>query len=113
MRASTLGEMQCLSKGSRIDLTGSGEAYVFRDEVGVSAQWHRTDEDQPLLLTGLNGDPINLRPGITFYEVLGEQSFVDQDEGEWHFHGELSMDIDEVRIYNRVLTTTEVAALDD
>jgi hypothetical protein len=69
-----------------IDLTGSGEAYVFRDGVGIPAKWYRTNNDQPLLLAGLNGAPIYLRPGVTFYEVLGAASFVDQDAGEWHFH---------------------------
>jgi len=70
----------------QIDLTGSGEAYVFRDGVGISARWIRTNKDQPLLLTMLNGAPIYFRPGITFYEVLGMASYVDQDAGEWNFH---------------------------
>jgi hypothetical protein len=70
----------------QIDLTGSGEAYVFRDGIGIPARWIRTNIDQPLLLTSLNGTPIYFRPGITFYEVLGTASYVDQDAGEWHFH---------------------------
>jgi len=70
----------------QIDLTGQGEAYVFRDGVGIQARWIRTNTDQPLLLTTLNGAPIFLRPGITFYEVLGTASYIDQDAGEWHFH---------------------------
>ena len=70
----------------QIDLVDSGEAYVFRDGVGVPARWIRTNQDQPLLLTTLNGAPIYLRPGITFYEVLGNASYVDQDAGEWNFH---------------------------
>jgi hypothetical protein len=70
----------------QIDLTGSGEAYVFRDGVGIPARWFRTNKDQPLLLTTLNGTPIYFHPGITFYEVLGTASYVDQDAGEWHFH---------------------------
>jgi len=73
----------------QIDLTGSGEAYVFRDGMGILAHWYRTDRDQPLLLAGLNGAPIYLRPGITFYEVIGARSYVDQDAGEWHFHHEV------------------------
>lgn len=73
----------------QIDLTGSGEAYVFRDGVAMVARWYRTNKDQPLLLAGLNGAPIYLRPGITFYEVLGARSYVDQDAGEWHFHHEV------------------------
>jgi hypothetical protein len=70
----------------QIDLTDSGEAYVFRDGIGILARWMRTNQDQPLLLTTLAGAPIYLRPGITFYEVLGAASYVDQDAGEWHFH---------------------------
>lgn len=70
----------------QIDLTGSGEAYVFRDGIGIPARWIQTNKDQPLLLTTLNGAPIYFRPGITFYEVLGTASYVDQDAGEWHFH---------------------------
>ena len=70
----------------QIDLTDTGEAYVFRDGVGIPARWIRTNQDQPLLLTTLNGAPIYLRPGITFYEVLGSASYVEQDAGEWNFH---------------------------
>lgn len=72
----------------KIDMTGSGEAYVFRDGVGMVARWYRLNTDQPLLLAGANGAPIYLRPGITFYEVLGARSYVDQGEGEWYFHHE-------------------------
>jgi hypothetical protein len=72
----------------QIDLTGSGEAYVFRDGVGILARWYRLNEDQPLLLATMNGAPLYLRPGVTFYEVLGARSYVDQDAGEWHFHHE-------------------------
>jgi hypothetical protein len=70
----------------QIDLTDSGEAYVFRDGLGIPARWFRTNQDQPLLLTTLTGAPIYLRPGITFYEVIGNASYVDQDSGEWNFH---------------------------
>ena len=70
----------------QIDMTDIGEAYVFRDGMGIPARWIRTNQDQPLLLTTLNGAPIYLRPGITFYEVLGAASYVDQDGGEWNFH---------------------------
>ena len=69
-----------------IDLTGSGEAYVFRDGVGYAARWHRPYLNQPLTLTNIFGGAIPLKPGITFYEVIGRNSFVDQGEGEWNFH---------------------------
>ena len=60
-------------------LTGFGGAFL-------AALWIRTNQDQPLLLTTLTGAPIYMRPGITFYEVLGAASYVDQDAGEWNFH---------------------------
>jgi len=70
----------------QIDLTGSGEAYLFRDGVAVPARWHRMNESQPLLITAPNGTMLFLRPGITFYEVIGTHSFVNQGEGVWYFH---------------------------
>jgi len=39
-------------------------------------------------LTTPLGEPIELRPGITFYEVIGKDSFVDQGDGRWDFHHE-------------------------
>ncbi|MEW5938454.1 MAG: DUF3048 domain-containing protein [Chloroflexota bacterium] len=70
-----------------IDLTGSGKAYVFRDGIAVPGIWYRADMDQPLFLTALNGAPIFLRPGRTFYEVLGASSTVyqDQDKNYWYY----------------------------
>ena len=69
-----------------INLTGSGEAYVFRDGVGIVAKWSRTYVNQPLTLTDTNGIQIELKPGITFYQVLGTNSYVDQSDGQWDFH---------------------------
>jgi hypothetical protein len=69
-----------------INLSESGEAYVFRDGVGIVARWRRMNRDQQLLLTTVTGEPIPLHPGITFYEVIGKNSFVDQSDGEWNFH---------------------------
>jgi DUF3048 family protein len=69
-----------------IDMSNSGEAYVFRDGLGIVAKWHRNYLNQPLYLTDVTGAPILLKPGITFYEVLGSNSYVDQGDGQWDFH---------------------------
>lgn len=69
-----------------IDLTGSGEAYVFRDGIGYPAKWNRLYKNQPLLLTTPQGVIIPLKPGITFYQVIGANSYAAQGEGEWFFH---------------------------
>lgn len=68
-----------------IDLVESGNAYVFRDGVAYPAMWNRTDIDQPVLLTTLLGTPIYLRPGRTFYEVIGVTSGYTQSGNDWKF----------------------------
>lgn len=68
-----------------IDLLDYGAAYVFRDGMALPARWNRTDENQPLLMTTPEGAPIYLRPGRTFYEVLGVTSTYAQNGDEWQF----------------------------
>ncbi|MBT3336936.1 MAG: DUF3048 domain-containing protein [Anaerolineae bacterium] len=71
-----------------IDPIGSGKAYLFRDGVVLPAYWRRIAIDQPLLITDLNGMPLSLKPGRTFYEVLKEDSTATQDEVQWYFQFE-------------------------
>lgn len=68
-----------------IDLLGSGKAYVFRDGNVVQATWNRIQVDQPLLLISSTGAPIYLKPGITFYQVVGTTSGSWHDSSDWHF----------------------------
>jgi Protein of unknown function (DUF3048) N-terminal domain/Protein of unknown function (DUF3048) C-terminal domain len=68
-----------------IDLLDFGNAYVFRDGIAIPARWNRDDRDQPLLLTTLDGSPIYLRPGRTFYQVMGTTSTYTQDGTDWRF----------------------------
>lgn len=68
-----------------VELTDAGRAFVFRDGLAYEALWHRTDRDQPLLLTDLNGEPLPLKPGTTFFEVLGNTSTYLQEQGIWRF----------------------------
>ena len=62
-----------------------GNAYVYRDGVVIPAQWNRTSIDQPILLTNLDGTPIYLRPGQTFYQVMGVTSKQTLNGSEWRF----------------------------
>jgi hypothetical protein len=68
-----------------IEIIDSGDAFVFRDGTAIPARWYRTDSDQPILLTALDGSPIFLRPGRTFYEMLGESSTYEQSGTDWRF----------------------------
>jgi len=62
-----------------------GKAYVFRDGVAIPAYWNRTAIDQPILLTNLDGTPIFLRPGQTFYQVMGVTSRQIFTGTDWRF----------------------------
>ncbi len=62
-----------------------GNAYVFRDGVAIPAYWVRAAIDQPILLTNLDGTPIYLRPGQTFYQVMGVTSRQLQNGTDWRF----------------------------
>ena len=68
-----------------IDLYGSGIAFVFRDGVALPATWNRPQLDQPILLTSSQGVPVYLKPGVTFYQVIGETSDAWIDGTDWHF----------------------------
>lgn len=68
-----------------INLVDAGRAYVFRDGFAFPVYWSRTDIDQPLLITSVSGTPIYLKPGTTFYQVIGETSSDWSDGLDWHF----------------------------
>lgn len=69
-----------------IDMYGTGDAYVFRDGIAVEATWNRTQLDQPILLTSSLGAPIYLKPGVTFYQVIGATSESWREGTDWRFN---------------------------
>ena len=60
--------------------------YVGKLQDGTVFDSSEAHGNQPLTFTDANGAMIYLKPGITFYEVLGTNSYVDQGDGEWTFH---------------------------
>jgi hypothetical protein len=68
-----------------IDLIDSGNAFVFRNGMAIPARWYRTDINQPLLITNLDGSPIYVKPGQTFFQVIGETSTMTQNGTDWRF----------------------------
>lgn len=62
-----------------------GNAYVFRDGLAIPALWNRTVIDQPIILTHPDGTPIYLRPGQTFYQIMGVTSRKFTEGNEWRF----------------------------
>ncbi len=68
-----------------INLIDSGQAFVFRNGEGFPARWFRSDIDQPLLITNLDGAPLDLKPGQTFFQIIGVTSTDWSDGAGWHF----------------------------
>lgn len=68
----------------QIELEGLGPALLFRDGIAQEGFWHREETYQPLRLTDAYGDPLALRPGITFYQVFGLSSRYWSAPDGWH-----------------------------
>jgi hypothetical protein len=71
----------------QIDLTGTGNAYAFRDGQIYQVKWNRPSKNSVLYLTFPDGSAYPYKPGNTWYEVIGETSKVsDLGNGAWFFH---------------------------
>ncbi len=68
-----------------INLIDSGKGYVFRNGLAYPARWFRTDIDQPLFISDPSGEPIYLKSGQTFFQVIGETSMDWSEGAAWHF----------------------------
>ncbi|MGD0877463.1 MAG: DUF3048 domain-containing protein [Anaerolineales bacterium] len=65
-------------------LSGSGDAYAFRDGQAYKVQWHRNTADV-VSLTNPDGSPFAFKPGTTCFEVIGLSSTVTQTGQSWRF----------------------------
>ena len=62
-----------------IALTGSGEAYAFRNGQYYKVTWNRPTADSVLYLTNPDGTPFPFKPGTTWFQVIGQDSKVASD----------------------------------
>ena len=69
----------------QIDLTASGQAYLFRDGYVYAGLWVRPSDGGVLQLLGLNGEPLPLKPGVTFFEVVGRTTSLSIDGERWGY----------------------------
>jgi hypothetical protein len=67
-------------------LTGSGPAYAFRDGQVFPVTWNRPNKDSVLFLTSADGSPYALKPGNTWFEVIGQSSRLETPSPDiWRF----------------------------
>jgi len=57
-----------------IQLVGTGSAFAFIDGQMYKVFWRRDQLDQPLQLFDKNNNPLSLKPGETYYQVLNSES---------------------------------------
>jgi hypothetical protein len=69
-----------------MDMTGGGDAYLFRDGKMYPARWFRFMEKRPLAIIDLDGRPLALKPGVTFFQVMNSTSEVNTLESTWVFN---------------------------
>ena len=67
-----------------IKLTGSGDAYAFRDGQVYQVKWQRNATDV-VSLTNADGTPFAFKPGTTWFEVIGLASTLKQTDQSWRF----------------------------
>jgi hypothetical protein len=64
--------------------SGSGDAYALRDGQIYQVKWQRNDSDV-VSLTNPDGTPFAFKPGATWFEVVGINSIVRQNDQGWRF----------------------------
>lgn len=73
----------------KINLEGSGQAYIFRDGQVYEAIWVRAAQDAPIQLFRAGpgeGSYFPLKPGNTFFQVIGMTSEVLQGDEVWRIN---------------------------
>ena len=65
--------------------SGPGKAYLFRDGEMFELTWYRNAIDELFVLTGPDGKPFPVKPGNTWFEVVGSSSLMTQEGDSWRF----------------------------
>ncbi len=68
-----------------INLIGFGKAYLFRDGQAYLVNWVRTTQNDVIALIDDEGNRFPLRPGNTWFEIIGQTSPAEQESPDWRF----------------------------
>jgi hypothetical protein len=66
-------------------LSGTGDAYAFRDGQAYKVKWERT-ATSVLSLVNEDGTPFAFKPGNTWFEVMGLNTQLEQNGSSWRFN---------------------------
>lgn len=68
-----------------IQFYATGAAYAFRDGQAYELEWARPDETGVLHLYTKDGEPFPLKPGTTWFEVMGISTIINPNQEFWRF----------------------------
>jgi hypothetical protein len=68
-----------------IDLVDQGEAFFFRNGKAYSGTWERKEQNKPLYFKTSDGANYQLKPGVTFFQILHTSSQITQEDPTWTF----------------------------
>ncbi|MDH5507436.1 MAG: DUF3048 domain-containing protein [Anaerolineae bacterium] len=68
-----------------IRLLHAGNGYVYRDGFAFPIFWARPEDGGMLTLYTLDGEIFPLKPGETWYQIVSEETVLDQNGGDWRF----------------------------
>lgn len=68
-----------------VPFIGTGTAYAFRDGLMYEVKWQRNSQEAMVSLVNEDGSLFPMKPGNTWFQVLGTSSEVTQSELAWRF----------------------------
>jgi len=68
-----------------IVMSGPDKAYLFRDGQVFELKWYRNALDKLFILVGPDDKPFPLKPGNTWFEMVGTSSTLTSDGSDWRF----------------------------
>jgi hypothetical protein len=68
-----------------IVMSGPDKAYLFRDGQVFELRWYRNALDKLFILVGPDDKPFPLKPGNTWFEMVGTSTKLSNDSSDWRF----------------------------
>lgn len=68
-----------------IVMSGPDKAYLFRDGQAFELKWYRNALDKLFILVGPDNKPFPLKPGNTWFEIVGTSTTRTQEGSDWRF----------------------------
>ena len=68
-----------------INFSEKGQAYIFRDKHAYSVNWNRSAKDNLIAFSYKDGTEFPLKPGQTWFVVVGTTTLIENENGDWIF----------------------------